>query len=348
MTSEQWSRVSDWHAAWRAADSTERARLRERLAADHPDLVDECEALVSAEDALPGFLETPAFVLTASQMAAEATLLPGLEVGPYRIIELVGHGGMGVVYRALDPRLDRHVAIKMLSPVGVPDAANVDRFIQEARLTASVDHPNIVKVHDVGVFREQPYMVVELLEGETLRARLDRGGLPVSDARRVATDIARGLAAAHAAGLVHRDLKPDNVILTRSGVTKIVDFGIAKLTADGAERRATASTLTGILLGTVGYLAPEQIRGDESVDSRADLFALGSILFEMLTSERAFACENTVDTLHAILHDPAPDVTARRAEVPPWLARIVTRLLEKAPAGRFQSATDLGLGARAR
>ncbi len=340
MTPEQWSRVSAWHSAWREADAPGRTRLREQFATEHPDLVAECDALIGSEEALPGFLETSAFVLTASQMATEATLAPGLEVGPYRIVDLAGHGGMGIVYRADDPRLGRQVAVKMLSPVGVPDAAQVERFVQEARLTASVDHPNIVKVYDVGVFGGQPYMVIELLGGETLRARLDRGRMPVDDARRIATDVSRGLAAAHAAGLVHRDLKPENVILTRDGITKIVDFGIAKLTSDDVERRASASTLTGILLGTAGYLAPEQIRGD-AVDSRADLFALGSILFEMLTSERAFACENTVDTLHAILHEPAPDVTGRRADIPRALAQVVGRLLAKEPGDRFQSAADV-------
>lgn len=341
MTPEQWERLSAWHASWREAGAEERARLRAEIGAESQELLAECDALVASEDALPAFLETPAFVLTATRLAEDATLTPGTDVGPYRIVDLVGLGGMGVVYRARDPRLDRFVALKMLSPVGVPDAAHIERFVQEARLTASVDHPNIVKVFDVGLFAEQPYMVVELLDGDTLRARLDRGPLPVAEARRIAIEIARGLAAAHDAGLVHRDLKPDNIVLTRSGVTKILDFGIAKLTSDDVERHRSASTLTGILLGTVGYLAPEQIRGDAAIDARADLFALGSILFEMLTGERAFACENTVDTLHAILHDPIPDLTQRRADVPASLAAVTERLLAKTPNDRFQSAADV-------
>lgn len=341
MTPEQWDRVADWHAAWLAADADGRVRLRQQIAAESPELLVECDALIRTEGAPSGFLETPAFVLTATRLAEDATLEPGTDVGPYRIIDLVGHGGMGVVYRAQDRRLDRDVALKMLSPIGVPGASHIDRFVQEARLTASVDHPNVVKVFDVGVFAEQPYMVTELLDGDTLRARMDRGPVSISDARRITTEIARGLAAAHLAGLVHRDLKPDNIVLTRSGVTKILDFGIAKLTTGDVERRRTASTLTGILLGTVGYLAPEQIRGDANIDARADLFALGSILFEMLTGERAFACENTVDTLHAILHDPMPDLTERRADVPRSLAAITARLLAKVPGDRFQSAADL-------
>ena len=341
MTADEWHRLSAWHAAWLSADADGRRQLRASLAGEAADLVAEFDALAGAQADLAGFLETPAFVLTANRLAAEATLPPGTDVGPYRIEGLVGHGGMGVVYRARDVRLDRPVALKMLSPVGVPDAAHVDRFVQEARLTASVDHPNIVRVFDVGVFGSQPYMVIELLDGETLRARLERGSLSIEDARRITVDIARGLAAAHAAGLVHRDLKPDNIVLTRQGVTKILDFGIAKLTSEDVERRKAASTLTGILLGTVGYLAPEQIRGDDRVDARADLFAVGSILYEMLTGTRAFAGENTVDTLHAILHDPAPDPATERRDAPAHLGAITRRLLAKAPADRFQSAADL-------
>ena len=183
-------------------------------------------------------------------------------------------------------------------------------------------------------------MVVELLEGETLRDRLDRGLVAEADVRRIGIDIARGLVAANGAGLVHRDLKPENVFLTRAGVTKILDFGIAKLAPDAVRRNSGASTLTGILLGTAGYLAPEQIQGREA-DGRADLFALGSILFEMLTGQRAFACENTVDTLHAIVHDAPPDLLADRTDISASMETIVSRLLRKAPEDRFQTAADL-------
>jgi serine/threonine protein kinase len=160
----------------------------------------------------------------------------------------------------------------------------VVRFLREARITASLDHPNIVKVYDVGTHDGQPFMVIELLDGETLRNRLDRGPVAESDVRRLGIEMAQGLVAAHAAGLAHRDLKPENVFLTRAGVIKILDFGIAKLAPEAVPRATGASTLTGILLGTAGYLAPEQIQG-RAADGRADLFALGSILFEMLTGQ---------------------------------------------------------------
>jgi eukaryotic-like serine/threonine-protein kinase len=341
MTVDRWNRLSDWHNAWLKGDSAERRRLRDELASKSPDLVAEADALTAASLSMTGFLETPAFVLTAAQLAFdEAALQPGALVGPYRINAFIARGGMGIVYRATDTRLDRQVALKMLAPLGVPDELRVERFLREARITASLDHPNIVKVFDVGTHDGQPFMVVELLEGETLRDRLDRGRVAEADVRRLAIDIARGLVAADAAGLVHRDLKPENVFLTRAGVTKILDFGIAKLAPDAVRPNSGASTLTGILLGTAGYLAPEQIQGREA-DGRADLFALGSILFEMLTGQRAFACENTVDTLHAIVHDAPPDLLRDRADVSTSMETIVSRLLQKAPEDRFQTAANV-------
>jgi eukaryotic-like serine/threonine-protein kinase len=341
MSADRWNRLSDWHNAWLKGDSTERQRLRDELISESPDLVAEADALAAASLSMTGFLETPAFVLTAAQLASdEAAMKPGTLVGPYKITAFIARGGMGIVYRATDTRLDRQVALKLLAPLGGPDELRVERFLREARVTASLDHPNIVKVYDVGTHDGQPFMVVELLEGETLRDRLDRGPIAEADVRRMGIDIARGLVAANAAGLVHRDLKPENVFLTRAGVTKILDFGIAKLAPDAVRRTSGASTLTGILLGTAGYLAPEQIQ-DREADGRADLFALGSILFEMLTGQRAFACENTVDTLHAIVHDAPPDLLRDRAAVSASMETIVSRLLRKAPEDRFQTAADV-------
>jgi Tol biopolymer transport system component len=341
MSTDRWNRLSDWHNAWLTGDSAERRRLHDELTSSSPDLVAEADALAAASVSMTRFLETPAFVLTAAQLASdEAALKPETRVGPYQIITVIARGGVGIVYRAIDTRLDRQVALKTLAPLGVPDDLRVERFLREARITASLDHPNIVKVYDVGTHDGQPFMVVELLEGETLRHRLDRGPVPESDVRRIGIEIARGLVAANAAGLVHRDLKPENVFVTRAGVTKILDFGIAKLAPETARRHTDASTLTGILVGTAGYLAPEQIHGREA-DGRADLFALGSILFEMLTGQRAFACENTVDTLHAIVHDAPPDLLRDRTDVSASMETIVLRLLQKAPEDRFQTAADL-------
>jgi len=337
MSTDRWQLLSEWHNAWLAADVGERERLRVELAADHPDLVVEADSLTVASAGLPGFLETPALALAVRDLTPEAPLSADVLVGPYRIVGLLARGGMGDVYRATDLRLRRDVALKLLAHAGTDAGHRIGRFLQEARITASLDHPNIVKIFDVGVSDGRPYLVAELLDGETMRARLGRGRFTAGEASRIAVEVAAGLIVAHAAGLVHRDLKPENIFLTRSGVTKILDFGIAKLTEDPAAADGLA-TLTGVLLGTAGYLAPEQIRGS-AVDGRTDLFALGSMLFEMVTGERAFAREHTIDTLHAILHEP-PSISLQN-EVPHELAPIVTRLLEKAPAERFQSAADL-------
>jgi serine/threonine protein kinase len=339
MSTDRWQLLSEWHNAWLAAGADERDRLRRQFAEAHPDLAAQANALASASAGLRGFLETPALALAVRDLAEDDPLLEvDTLVGPYRIVGIMARGGMGDVYRATDVRLQRHVALKLLSHTSADDTQRIERFLQEARVTAGLDHANIVKVFDVGVLDGRPYLVAELLDGETLRVRLGRGPLAEEEARRIAGEVAAGLVVAHAAGLVHRDLKPDNVFLTRSGVTKILDFGIAKLT-DGPAVADGLATLTGVLLGTAGYLAPEQIRGN-AVDGRTDLFALGSMLFEMSTGQRAFAREHTIDTLHAILHDAPPNLL-QAAGVSPDLTAIVIRLLEKAPAARFQSAADL-------
>jgi eukaryotic-like serine/threonine-protein kinase len=339
MSSDRWQLLSDWHNAWLAADMAGRELLRAQFSAEHPDLFAHAEALAAASAGMAGFLETPALELAARDLAQEDPLLAAdTQIGPYRVVGLLARGGMGDVYRATDPRLRRDVALKLMARAGTDDPLRIGRFLQEARITASLDHPNIVKVFDVGVLDARPYLVAELLDGETLRARLARAPLAVEDASRIAAAVAAGLVAAHAAGLVHRDLKPDNVFLTRSGATKILDFGIAKLSEEPAPMGGLA-TLTGVLLGTASYLAPEQIRGGP-VDGRTDLFAVGVILFEMVTGQRAFAREHTIDTLHAILHEEPPGSPLQTA-APVELAAIVLRLLQKSPASRFQTAADL-------
>ena len=332
--------LSDWLSAWLEADPQARVRLRDELSVSHPELVGEADRMSASVDSLTGFLETPALVLAARELVVDAPVLPaGATVGPYRVVHLLARGGMGDVYRATDSRLGRDVALKMLSPARTGDPRRVERFLLEARITASLDHPNIVRLYDVGRVSEQAYLVAELLDGETLRARILRGPIGPDEARRIALDVARGLAAAHNAGLVHRDLKPENIFLTRTGETKLLDFGIAKLTQDEAVPDG-ASTLTGVVLGTAGYLAPEQIRG-EPVDGRADLFAFGAVLFEMLSGVRAFVRDQIVDTLHSILHDPPALTLESRPGIPLSLATIVGRLLNKAPDARFQTAAEL-------
>ena len=261
QTGERWDALAAWVTSWLAADESGRARLRAALVAQGPELMVQADAMIAESGRLGGFLETPAILLAAGDVVRDDTqLAPGTMIGPYQVVSFIARGGMGDVYRAADARLGRDVAIKLLAETKSADPQRVARFMHEARVTASLDHPNVVRVFDVGRAGDRAYLVAELLEGETLRQRIARGSIAIDEVVRLGIAIATGLGAAHAAGLVHRDLKPDNVFLTRAGVTKILDFGIAKLAQDDQVRDGF-STLTGIVLGTAGYLAPEQIRG---------------------------------------------------------------------------------------
>jgi len=272
-------------------------------------------------------------------------LEPGARVGSFEIVAPLGAGGMGEVYRARDPRLGRDVAVKLLPPGVATNADRLQRFEQEARAAGMLNHPNLLTVYELGVHDEAPYIATELLEGETLRTRLDGGvALAPRKAIDIAVQIANGLAAAHEKGIVHRDLKPDNLFLTRDGRVKILDFGLAKLlNAAATPQESTMKmqhTAPGTVMGTVGYMSPEQVRGEE-VDHRTDIFAFGTILYEMLAGKRAFARDSSVETLNAILKDDPPELTSTGHVVPPALQKIVDHCLEKNPAARFQSAKDV-------
>jgi TolB-like protein len=252
---------------------------------------------------------------------------------------------MGEVYRARDTRLGRDVAIKVLPIAFTADPERLRRFELEARSASALNHPNIVTVHDVGEHEGTPYVVLELLEGHTLRERLAAGALGARKAAEYAVQIAHGLAAAHEKGIVHRDLKPDNVFITKDGRVKILDFGLAKTGHETTGASATnapteAGTEPGVVMGTVGYMSPEQVRG-QPADQRSDLFAFGAMLYEMLTGKRAFAGGSAVETMNAILKAEPPEPSRSQAEVTPALDRIVRRCLEKSPSERFQSAGDL-------
>jgi eukaryotic-like serine/threonine-protein kinase len=275
-------------------------------------------------------------------------LTSGTKLGPYEIVSLLGSGGMGEVYRARDSRLQRDVAIKILPTAFAQDAERLRRFEQEARVVGALNHPNILAVFDIGSHDGSRYMVAELLDGEPLRKHLEAGPLPQRKTVEYGIQIARGLAAAHEKGVVHRDLKPDNIFILRDGRVKILDFGLAKLTRDEAlsanQESQTmdhpSNTIPGQVLGTVGYMAPEQVRG-QAADHRTDIFAFGTILYEMLTGKRAFKRDSSVETLNAILKEEPPDLQDTIATVSPGMDRVVHHCLEKNPAQRFQSASDI-------
>jgi len=269
---------------------------------------------------------------------------PGTCIGPYEVLGWLGSGGMGDVYRARDPRLGRNVAIKLITAADSGDPARLRRFEQEARAAGQLNHPNVVVIYDTGVYEGVPYIVSELLEGESLRSRLDKSALPPRRAIEVARQVAEGLAAAHDKGIVHRDIKPDNLFITADGRVKILDFGIAKLTGptdSGVRSDAPTDTAVGSVVGTARYMSPEQVRG-EPVDARSDIFSLGLIIYEMVSGRAAFVHATSAETMTAILNDDPPELTG--GAVPPALARIVSRCLEKPREARFQSARDLAFG----
>jgi serine/threonine protein kinase len=269
---------------------------------------------------------------------------PGTRLGPYEIVALIGTGGMGEVYKARDHRLGRDVAVKVVTTDGPADPSLLARLESEARAAASLNHPNIVAVFDVGTHDGAPYIVSELLDGETLRARLAGGALPVRKSVECAGQLADALAAAHAKGIVHRDLKPENIVLTRDGRAKILDFGLAKTGGDAAAAATGAATavqtLPGVVMGTVGYMSPEQVAG-RPVDHRTDIFSLGAVVDEMVTGRRTFQRPTAAQTMTAILESDTPAASTVNPAVPSSLDRIILRCLEKSPTARFQSASDL-------
>ena len=268
-------------------------------------------------------------------------LPPGTSLGPYEILSPLGAGGMGEVYRARDTRLGREVAIKVLPEKLVEDAEALARFEREAKAVAALSHPNILAIHDFRRHESVVYAVMELLEGETLRDKLDQASIPQRKALDYALQIAQGLAAAHERGIVHRDLKPQNIFVTRDGLVKILDFGLAKSERPpGVQGRSAAPTEPGIVLGTVGYMSPEQVRG-AAVDHRSDLFSFGAVVYEMLSGERAFLKDGDVETLMAILKEEPRELSRPGRPVAPELADIVAHCLEKSSEERFQSARDL-------
>jgi eukaryotic-like serine/threonine-protein kinase len=337
MTPERWQQIQDvLEKALQLAPDKRSAFLKQVCSSD-PSLRQEVETLLASNpDVRSGFLQSSTL---------RVTLTPGTKLGDYEVKSLLGSGGMGEVYRARDSRLGRDVAIKVLPALLSADSERLRRFEQEARAAAALNHPNILAVFQMGTYEGAPYLVSELLEGETLRESIRRSRLPVRKAIDYGVQIARGLAAAHEKRIVHRDLKPENLFVTKDGRVKILDFGLAKLTQPQSSSEHSAVTLTegteaGTVMGTVGYMSPEQVRG-QTADHRADIFAFGAILYEMLAGKRAFQKPTSPETMAAILNEDPPGISQVASNLPPALQRVVHRCLEKNPEQRFQSASDL-------
>jgi len=344
MTPERWQRVKEVLQGVMQLAPPERGAFLDRACSSDASLRAEIESLLSADEQIvSSFLECPPI--------AGPRIGVGTRLGDYEVVSLLGSGGMGEVYRARDLRLGREVAIKVLPPFFCSDPDRLRRFEKEARAAAALSHLNILAVYQLGTYEGAPYLVTELLQGETLRALLKGGALSVRQAVDYALQIARGLAAAHEKGIVHRDLKPENLFVTRNGCVKILDFGLAKLTAPQGQMPDDTSTLTvvtnpGAVMGTPGYMAPEQVRG-QTVNGQVDIFALGAVLYEMLSGRRAFPGVTLADVMTATLKEEPPSLSEVNPSTTPALEGLVRRCLEKSPEQRFQSASDLTIALEA-
>jgi serine/threonine protein kinase len=352
---EKWKQVEQlFNAAMELEPAARKSFLAEACAGDE-ELRREVESLLAYENETAGFIRKPALEVAANALAADEREADqpktiSQQIGAYRIIELLGKGGMGEVYLAIDPRLGRRVAIKLLPTEFTADAERVRRFEQEARAASALNHPNIITIHEIGQADGAQYIVEEYIDGETLRQRMNRERMTLTEAPTildVAIQIAAALAAAHEAGIIHRDIKPENVMKRRDGIVKVLDFGLAKLTEPSAPAvdtqaptRAAASTETGVVMGTPRYMSPEQARG-EKVDARTDIFSFGVVLYEMVAGHPPFAGATASETIAAILRDSPPPLTDHAPEAPRELERIVDKALGKNREERYQTIAEL-------
>ena len=335
MSDNRWQRIENiFHQAAELAPAARSALLDEVCAGDES-LRQEVESLL-ALDAGNG----STFVNLVDRAADDPVItvedLSGRVIGPYKILERIGAGGMGVVYQARDTQLDRTVAIKVLPADRMADADRKRRFIQEAKAASALNHPNIVTIHTITREGGADCIVMEYVTGKTLRESIPKEGLPLKEALRIAIEIADAMAVAHAAGIVHRDLKPSNVMLTESGRVKVLDFGLAKLVEAGETLETLPRAMTGQVVGTPAYMSPEQAQGLK-VDARSDIFAFGCVFYEMVTGRRAFHAESTLATLAAILHEEPVPIEGAAPEV----TKLIGRCLRKDPSRRCQNVDEL-------
>ncbi|HXW16391.1 MAG TPA: serine/threonine-protein kinase, partial [Terriglobia bacterium] len=338
MDPERWKRIDSLlHAALDRPPAERQAFLRRECAGDEA-LEREVRSLIASDREAGSFLDHPVVERPAEGLEeSTVTLLAGQTISHYRILEILGAGGMGVVYKAYDTRLERTVALKFLPPHLRHNQELKQRLKEEARAASTLDHPNIVVIHDIDETPEGDlFIAMAFHEGLTLRERIKREqpeGLPVAEALRIAQQIAAGLARAHERGIFHRDIKPSNVIVSGDGVARIIDFGLAKsseatVTADGSTK------------GTPLYMSPEQASG-KPLDCRTDLWSLGAVLYEMLAGRPPFKGEGNLPILHAIVHDAPPKLRELRPDLPPGVERIVSRAMEKDLARRYQTAAEM-------
>jgi serine/threonine protein kinase len=362
MKPERWQQIERLYYAALEREPDERAAFLESACASDESLRREVASLVAAGDRIGNFMEPPVGFAAETLASAPQVSVIGQTLGHYRILSLLGKGGMGEVYLGEDTTLGRKVALKLLPAAFTSDRERLRRFEQEARAASALNHPNIITIHEIGQAGDMHYLVTEYIEGETLRQQMRREPLTLSRVLDIAVQVTSALAAAHAAGITHRDIKPENVMVRPDGLVKVLDFGLAKLTEEragewGSGRAGELATLAptlpcprspapplstapGTVMGTIGYMSPEQVRGEEA-DAPSDIFSFGCVLYEMVTGQRAFARPTAAETMAAILRDEPPEIAASDQDLPDELERVIRYCLEKSPADRFQSARDL-------
>jgi eukaryotic-like serine/threonine-protein kinase len=342
MSSDRFQQIERiYHSALEKDEHQRSAYLNEVCAGDEA-LRRDVEGLLAYVGRADAFMAAPALDIAARALAVRrAHRLEGRRLGAYEVLELIGHGGMGEVYRARDTRLGRTVAIKILPEHLSMNAQSRDRFEREARTTSALNHPHICSIYDVGEQDGLSYLVMEFIEGQTLAELLSNGALPFEQATAFAVQMASALAAAHSRGIVHRDFKPSNVMITPAAV-KVLDFGLAKIESTPGPNDSTVQELTqqGVILGTLHYMSPEQAEGRE-VDSRSDIFSFGLVLHEMLTGVKSFLRDSPASTISAVLRDDPPPLDTFLPNVPSALKQLMERCVRKDPARRAQSMADV-------
>lgn len=330
--------------------SQDRADFMARVRDSNPELVAAVESLIAAHDRSDGFIDSPAYEAEAESIAnAQPALVVGQVVGHYRILAAIGKGGMGEVYLASDEKLDRKVALKLLPAEFTADKERLRRFIQEAKAASSLNHPNIITIHEISEAEGAHFIATEFIDGQTLKQIMANARMKLLDVLDVSIQAASALQAAHSAGIVHRDIKPDNIMVRPDGYVKVLDFGLAKLTEKGSpsktvdsevDTKLKAHTKPGTVLGTVHYMSPEQARG-HALDQRTDIFSLGVVIYEMAAGRKPFAAPTDIDTLVSILEKEPPPLNKCVPDLPAEFQRIVSKALRKDREDRYQTIKDL-------
>ncbi|HEU5131136.1 MAG TPA: protein kinase, partial [Pyrinomonadaceae bacterium] len=353
MTPERWQQVKEIFNSAITHRPEERSLFISRACSGDEALRSEVESLLASHEQSGEFIDQPAFEAAASLLVNEkAELKPGLTIASYEVISFISRGGMGEVYLAEDKRLGRKVALKLLPASFTTDADRLRRFEQEARAASALNHPNIITIYEIREAAGSHVIATEFVEGETLRHRLSRSALTLSETLDIAIQIADALSAAHKAGIIHRDIKPENIMLRPDGYVKVLDFGLAKLSEQATPAVAAEAptiqvrTGSGIVIGTAGYMSPEQARG-LGVDHRSDIFSLGAVIYEMLARRKPFEGDTPSDTLAAILKTEPPPLARVARGVPSELVRIVNKSLRKDREERYQVVKDLWLDLKA-